>query len=172
VEQTSLVQFDHIQMLKDDNNQWVLYLKPQNGSSFGIYPLKDDINRFFSTIRQGRQMESEQLRVELGHKYYALGSSHPELQVNLFGKKANEEDVARIDRVNIYKNKDGKFLCAPVFNGIEKVEPRPITASQWQRLWLSDDMLAYKQDLAASLFADILHPEIDQTVAQSTGLRR
>ena len=170
VEQTASVQFDRIQMLKDDNNQWALYLKPQNEPSFGIYPLKDDLNRFFSTIRQGRQMESEQLRVELAHKYYALGSSHPELQVNLFGKKAEEEDTARIDRVNIYKNKNGEFLCAPVFKNMEKIEPRPITASQWQRLWLSDDMLAYKQNLAASLFADILHPQMETT--QSSGMRR
>jgi len=170
VEQTASVQFDRIQMLKDDNNQWTLYLKPQNESSFSIYPLKDDLNRFFSTIRQGRQVESEQLRVELAHKYYALGSSHPELQVNLFGEKAKESDAARITRVNIYKNKDGEFLCAPVFKDVEKVEPRSITASQWQRLWLSDDVAAYKQNLAASLFADILHPQME--TAQSAGIRR
>ena len=56
-----------------------------------------------------------------------------------------------------------KFTDVP-----KDLPPREITASQWQRLWLSPDHNEYKRDLAAKIFADILHPELKQeeTVVQ------
>ena len=39
---------------------------------------------------------------------------------------------------------------------MENPEPREVSPSQWQRLWLSDDKVEYKRNLAATLFADIL----------------
>ena len=38
-------------MIRDDNNQWALYIKPEAEEGFSIYPEKGDINRFFHTAK-------------------------------------------------------------------------------------------------------------------------
>ena len=40
------------------------------------------------------------------------------------------------------------------------VKAREIKQSQWQRLWLAPDMAAYKNQLAAKIYADVLHPDL------------
>ena len=159
IKMADTVLFDRIQMMQDDNARWTLYIKPQGEDSFSIYPAKEDVNQFFSTIRQGQQTEGEKVRVELAQKYYALAAAHPELRVDLFGAKAENEDLSRIQRVNIYKRKDERIFCAPVIDGIDKVEPREISFWQYQRLWVSEDRTEYKANLAAKLFSDVLHEQ-------------
>lgn len=159
VQKATNVLFDRIQMLRDDNNRWILYLKPQNEASFSVYPDKADINQFFSTIKQGQYEQGEQLRTELAQKYHALATNRPELKIDLFGGgKDNEADLSKIQRVVIYKTKDERILCAPVIDGIPKVEPREITPQQWQRMWVAEDMAEYKTNLAAKVFSDLLKP--------------
>ncbi|NDV84777.1 ArdC-like ssDNA-binding domain-containing protein [Bacteroides sp. 51] len=159
VQKATNVLFDRIQMLRDDNNRWALYLKPQNEPSFSVYPDKGDINQFFSTIKQGQNKEAERLRTELAQKYHALVTNRPELKIDLFGgDKGNDADLSKIQRVIIYKTKDERILCAPVIDGIPKVEPREITPQQWQRMWVAEDMAEYKTNLAAKVFNDLLKP--------------
>lgn len=159
VQKATNVLFHRIQMLRDDNNRWILYLKPQNEPSFSVYPDKADINQFFSTIKQGQNEEGERLRTELAQKYHALATNRPELKIDLFGGgKDNEADLSKIQRVIIYKTKDERILCAPVIDGIPKVEPREITPQQWQRMWVAEDMAEYKTKLAAKVFNDLLKP--------------
>ena len=72
-------------------------------------------------------------------------------------------DLSAIKRVSIIQSKgepgtDDKrkikiFLEA---DGMEKPLSREITSSQYQRLWLAEDKEAYKRNLAATLFADLL----------------
>ena len=156
VENATTVQFDRIQMLRDDDGRWALYLKPQGEASFSVYPDKEDINRFFSTIKQGQQEASGMVRHDLANKYYALAQNKPELKVDLFGNVSENADLSRIKRVNIFRTKDERILCAPVIDGIEKVQPRLVTPQQWQRMWAAEDMAEYKTCLAAKLFADVL----------------
>ncbi|MDL2247554.1 ssDNA-binding domain-containing protein [Bacteroides sp. OttesenSCG-928-J23] len=159
VQKATNVLFDRIQMLRDDNNRWILYLKPQYEPSFSVYPDKADINQFFSTIKQGQNEEGERLRTELAQKYYALAANRPELKIDLFGSsKDNDADLSKIQRVVIYKTKDERILCAPVIDGIPKVEPREITPQQWQRMWVAEDMAEYKTNLAGKVFNDLLKP--------------
>ena len=156
VENATTVQFDRIQMLRDDDGRWALYLKPQGEASFSVYPDKEDVNRFFSTIKQGQQEASAEVRRDLANKYYALTQNKPELKVDLFGNVSENADLSRIKRVNIFRTKDERILCAPVIDGIEKVQPRVVTPQQWQRMWAAEDMAEYKTCLAAKLFADVL----------------
>lgn len=159
VQKATNVLFDRIQMLRDDDSRWVLYLKPQNEPSFSVYPDRADINQFFSTIKQGQNKEAERLRTELAQKYHALATNRPELKIDLFGgDKGNDVDLSKIQRVIIYKTKDERILCAPVIDGIPKVEPREITPQQWQRMWVAEDKAAYKTNLAAKVFNDLLKP--------------
>ena len=39
---------------------------------------------------------------------------------------------------------------------MDNVEPREVSPSQWQRMWLAEDKTEYKRNLAATLFADVL----------------
>ena len=180
VEKSRSVNFDRVQMIRDDANRWVLYMAPTGEPPFCMHPDKSDINQFFSTSKQGNSEDTERIRRELGQKYYAMSRVNPNLRIDMFGEKAPMEDIARVVRANVYKTKDGKFLISPVFEGIEKVESRPITDSQWQRLWLSGDINAYKSNMAALLYADLLHPQQSQESkqehaqenVQSVGLRR
>lgn len=166
VENATTVQFDRIQMLRDDDGRWALYLKPQGEASFSVYPDKEDINRFFSTIKQGQQETSGMVRRDLANKYYALAQNKSELKVDLFGNVSENTDLSRIKRVNIFRTKDERILCAPVIDGIEKVQPRLVTPQQWQRMWAAEDMTEYKTCLAAKLFADVL----GQTQSERKGL--
>lgn len=172
VEKSRSVSFNRVQMIRDDDGRWVLFIAPVGEKPLCMHPDKADINQFFSTSKQGNTADTERIRHELGQKYYAMSRVNPGLRIDPFGEKAEEADVSRIERVNIFKTKDGQFLCAPVFKGMEDVPTRPITSSQWQRMWLAEDKDAYKQNLAVSLYGDILHPHRNEDVEQSAGMRR
>ena len=165
VENATSVQFDRIQMLRDDDGRWALYLKPQGETSFSVYPDKEDVNRFFTTIKQGQQEASAEVRHDLANKYYALAQNRPELKVDLFAGPAENADLSKIKRVNIFRTKDERILCAPVIDGIEKVQPRLVTPQQWQRMW-AEDMAEYRTCLAAKLFADVLQQANAQAQSQ------
>ena len=166
VKNATTVQFDRIQMLRDDDGRWALYLKPQGEASFSVYPDKEDVNRFFTTIKQGQQEASAEVRHDLANKYYALAQNRPELKVDLFAGPAENADLSKIKRVNIFRTKDERILCAPVIDGIEKVQPRLVTPQQWQRMWAAEDMAEYKTCLAAKLFADVLQQANAQAQSQ------
>lgn len=167
VDKTTHVQFEHIQMLRDDNNRWALYLRPTEGEAFSIYPDKEDLNRFFSAVKQNEQKSAQEVRMELAQKYYALGTDRPELRQDLFGTASTDVDVSLIKRVNIFRAKDDKFLCVPQIKGMGKIEAREVSRQQWQRLWIAEDMAGYKTKLAATLFADVLKQAQEAKLAES-----
>lgn len=156
VSRATEVRFERIQMLRDDTGGWALYLKPENGTSFSIRPDKNDINRFFSTVKQDDRVAAGAVRNELAQKYYALAQAEPGLKVDLFGTVPDGIDPLRIKRVNVFKGKDDKILCVPVIDGMDKVQPREVSRQQWQRMWVAEDVAQYKTCLAATLFADLL----------------
>lgn len=161
VEQSRHPNFEKVVMTRDDEGRWMLYLQAQDEKAFGVYPDKADVNKYFTATHQGNSAITSAVRLELASKYYEMAKVKPSLQVNVLGEKASEEDAARLQRVNIFKNKQGQFMIiAKVTDAPKDMPPRVITASQWQRLWLSPDQNEYKRDLAAKIFADILHPEL------------
>lgn len=96
----------------------------------------------------------------------------PDIKIDLFKSDATAEELARIDRVNIFKTKGTEstpsvILCMPTVNG-EKLKAREISPQQWQRMWLAEDMQDYKKHLAASLFADVLRKDRTDAVAVGT----
>lgn len=165
VEAANSVLFDRVQMLKDDNARWAFYIKPKDGESFCIYPEKEDVNRFFSTLRQGHQSEADRLRMELGQKYYELVRTNPSLRFNIFNDIPEGVDVSRITRVNVYKTKEDKIMCAPKIEGVENVKPREISRDQWNRMFVAEDMAEYKTSLAAKVFADVLGTNVSRSEA-------
>ena len=160
VKQACEVGFDRVQMIQDDKNRWALYIKPENESGYSVYPDKEDVNRFFSTLKQAMD-NIDKVRMELAHKYYALAETKPDLKVDLFSCGADDADLSRIQRVSVFKTKKDGILCA--------AEPRSITQQQWQRMWLAEDRDGYKLHLAASLFSDMMRQGKIQGNAPETG---
>lgn len=157
--------FEQIQMVQDDKNRWALYIKPEGKSGYSIYPDKDDLNRFFTTLKQSLD-NIDKVRDELAKKYYVLAESKPELKVDLFHTSDERIDLNRIQRVAVFKTKNGAILCAPTIDN-QKPQPRSVTPQQWQRMWLAEDRNSFKQHLAATLFADLLNKSQSQEQTSS-----
>ena len=172
VSRANSVAFDKVLMLKDDAGKWAMFLKPENEPSFAVYADKADVNRFFVTMKQGNEEASDQMRQEMASRYYAMATEKPEMKVDLFKSQASAEQLARIERVNIFKtkatdNKPSVILCVPTVDG-KRLQAREVNQQQWQRMWLADDRQDYKTHLAASLFADVLRKERTDAVAVGT----
>lgn len=157
--------FEQIQVVQDDKNRWALYIKTEGKSGYSIYPDKDDLNRFFTTLKQSLD-NIDKVRGELAKKYYALAESKPELKVDLFHTSDERIDLNRIQRVAVFKTKNGAILCAPTIDN-QKPQPRSVTPQQWQRMWLAEDRNSFKQHLAATLFADLLNKSQSQEQTSS-----
>ena len=139
---------------------------------FSVYPDKADVNLFFTTVKQGDEELTDTMRQDMAQKYYMEASNKPEMKVDLFKSNVPAEEVDKIQRVNIFKTKEtdnqpSVILCMPTVNG-EKLKPREISPSQWQRMWLAENMQDYKKHLAASLFADVLRKDRTDAVAVGT----
>lgn len=90
----------------------------------------------------------DSLRVELAQKYYAMAETKPDLKVDLFGSgQHNEVDMNRIQKVNVFKAKNDVILCAVTIDGADKLQPRVVSPSQWQRMWIAEDKNEYKSIL-------------------------
>lgn len=153
--------FDVIQMLKDDNDRWTLYIKPEGRDGFAVYPDKGDLNQFFTTLKQSMDNIGT-VRMELAQKYFAMAETRPELKVDLFGgDNGIGLDMNRIQRVSVFKAKNDTLLCAATIDGRE-LQPRSVSPSQWQRMWIAPDKDTYKKSLAAALFADVLRKDNNQ----------
>jgi hypothetical protein len=148
-------------------------MKPQNQTSLAVYPDRNDVSLFFNTIREGNDEKSEQVRFDMAQKYYHQAKDNPALKAELFKSNATEEELSRIERVNIFKtkeqeNKPSRLLCIVRIAGLEKIPPREVSQEQWQRLWLADDMRDFKTHLAATLFADVLRQGKTEAVGLGT----
>lgn len=154
VKRANEIGFDKIQMIQDDKNRWALYIKPEHQKGYSIYPDKEDVNRFFSTLKQAMD-NIDKVRMELAHKYYALAEIKPDLKVDLFNSGTQDIDLNRIQRVSVFKTKQDGVLCVATIDG-QKLQPRSVTPQQWQRMWVAEDRDSYKRHLAATLFADVL----------------
>lgn len=164
VKQADKPGFEQIQMVQDDKNRWALFIKPEGKAGYSVYPDKDDLNRFFTTLKQSLD-NIDKVRGELARKYYTLAESKPDLKVDLFHTADESIDLNRIQRVTVFKTKNGAILCAPIIDN-QRLQPRSVTPQQWQRMWIAEDRNSFKQHLAATLFADVLNKS--QTQEQTT----
>ena len=145
-------------MVQDDDGKWAMYVKPESEKGFAIYPESGDIGRFFAASKM-EEASGTRIKAQLAQKYYDLAAKDPSLKVDLFTTKEKDIDMSRIGTVNVVKTKENKILCSPVIEGIGKPEPREVSPAQWQRLWMAEDKVEYKRNLAATLFADVLRQQ-------------
>ena len=164
-----------LSMVQDDAGRWALYIKPEGEKGFAVYPDKNDVGRFFNMAKKGGE-ENEAFRKTLAAKYYALAAEHPEMKADLFATSEKDLDLSGIKRVTIFRKQEkdengeavSRILCAPEIEGVkEQPEPREVSPAQWQRMWLAEDRDAYKRNLAATLFADVLRQQQERKQAEA-----
>lgn len=164
-----------ISLIQDDDGKWAMYLKPDNEKGFSVYPEKADLGRYFAMLKKNGGKPDDRLRQEMAQKYYALASADPSRKVDLFVTREKDLDLSQIQRVSVVKTKDGaqgddkaigRVLCYPTIKGVDKIEPREVSPSQWQRMWLAEDKTEYKRNLAATLFADVLRQRLQAESAK------
>lgn len=150
------VSFEQITILKDDNEKWTLVARPNEQKPFAIHPSKQDISMCFDSLKNPNKEEGVSIRTELAQKYYGLSLQHPELKVDIFNTGATQENIEKIDRVNVFRTKDQKNMIIAYVDG-KALQPIELNKSLYQRFWLTDNRSAYKVALAASLYAETLN---------------
>lgn len=150
------VSFEQITILKDDNEKWTLVARPNEQKPFAIHPSKQDISMYFDSLKNPNKEEGVSIRTELAQKYYVLSLQHPELKVDIFNTGATQENIEKIDRVNVFRIKDQKNMIIAYVDG-KALQPIELNKSLYQRFWLTDNRSAYKVALAASLYAETLN---------------
>ena len=150
------VSFEQITILKDDNEKWTLVARPNEQKPFAIHPSKQDISMYFDSLKNPNKEEGVSIRTELAQKYYGLSLQHPELKVDIFNTGATQENIEKIDRVNVFRTKDQKNMIIAYVDG-KALQPIELNKSLYQRFWLTDNRSAYKGELAASLYAETLN---------------
>lgn len=150
------VSFEQITILKDDNEKWTLVARPDEQKPFAIHPSKQDISMYFDSLKNPNKEEGVSIRTELAQKYYGLSLQHPELKVDIFNTGATQENIEKIDRVNVFRTKDQKNMIIAYVDG-KALQPIELNKSLYQRFWLTDNRSAYKVALAASLYAETLN---------------
>ena len=161
-----------ISMIQDDDGKWALYLKPEGEKGFAVYPEKDDVGRFFAMARRAGE-QNVSFRRQLAQKYYTLATEHPEMKADIFSTKEKDIDLSAISRVSIVQTKEDqakgqprKILICPEVKDMGRLEPREVSPAQWQRMWLTEDKEAFKRNLAATVFADVLRRQQKQSEAE------
>ena len=150
------VSFEQITILKDDNEKWTLVARPNEQKPFAIHPSKQDISMYFDSLKNPNKEEGVSIRTELAQKYYVLSLQHPELKVDIFNTGATQENIEKIDRVNVFRTKDQKNMIIAYVDG-KALQPIELNKSLYQRFWLTENRSAYKVALAASLYAETLN---------------
>lgn len=152
--------------MRDEKGQWAFFFKAEKEPSFAIYPNDSHKKLYFDVRGTDRQQEIHQA---LAQKYYAVAKAHPEIKVDLIMPKVPNVDISKIERPTITKdreNPDKKYVMATVDGKFMKKE---ISKQRWDRMWLADDMSAYKKAIAAVAFAPFLKENVQTEKSAEKG---
>lgn len=143
----------NFQAIKDDNGRYAFFIKPENEPSFSVYPAKEHLNTFYNVIKTDKQAI---VHDALAQRYYEMATKHPDTKLALITPKKVDVDMKLIERPSITSSaQDAKQkLIFATING-QRVQA-PINKQQWQKMWLAEDMGAYKRALAAVIFEPML----------------
>lgn len=143
----------NFQAIKDDNGRYAFFIKPENEPSFSVYPAKEHLNTFYNVIKTDKQAI---VHNALAQRYYEMATKHPDTKLDLITPKKVDVDMKLIERPSITSSaQDAKQkLIFATING-QRVQA-PINKQQWQKMWLAEDMGAYKRALAAAIFEPML----------------
>lgn len=153
----------NFQAIKDDNGRYAFFIKLENEPSFSVYPAKEHLNTFYNVIKTDKQAI---VHNALAQRYYEMATKHPDTKLDLITPKKVDVDMKLIERPSITSSaQDAKQkLIFATING-QRVQA-PINKQQWQKMWLAEDMGAYKRALAAVIFEPMLKRGMEEEQSQ------
>lgn len=153
----------NFQAIKDDNGRYAFFIKPENEPSFSVYPAKEHLNTFYNVTKTDKQAI---VHNALAQRYYEMATKHPDTKLDLITPKKVDVDMKLIERPSITSSaQDAKQkLIFATING-QRVQA-PINKQQWQKMWLAEDMGAYKRALAAVIFEPMLKRGMEEEQPQ------
>lgn len=145
--------------IRDEKGQYAFFFKAENEPSFSVYPNDTHKKLYFDVRGTDKQKE---IHNALAQKYYSVAKQHPEIKVDLIMPKVSNVDMSKIERPTITKDREDpskKYVMATIDGKFMKKE---ITKSQWDKMWLADDMSAYKKAVAAVVFSPLLKEDVQK----------
>lgn len=163
--QENKVEIEHFRAIKDDYGRWAFYIKPKNEPQFSVYPPKEHMNKYFSVRNTP---DEKTTRAALANKWYEVAKQFPDVRVDIVNPHpAKDIDMSRIVNPTITKSaQDPKVKL--VFATIDgERHYAPVNETQWQRMWLADNMAEYKKAVAAVVFEPVLRKGMESQQVQS-----
>ena len=163
--QENKVEIEHFRAIKDDYGRWAFYIKPKNEPQFSVYPPKEHMNKYFSVRNTP---DEKTTRAALANKWYEVAKQFPDVRVDIINPHpAKDLDMSRIVNPTITKlAQDPKVKL--VFATIDgERHYAPVNETQWQRMWLADNMAEYKKAVAAVVFEPVLRKGMESQQTQS-----
>lgn len=163
--QENKVEIEHFRAIKDDYGRWAFYIKPKNEPQFSVYPPKEHMNKYFSVRNTP---DEKTTRAALANKWYEVAKQFPDVRVDIVNPHpAKDIDMSRIVNPTITKSaQDPKVKL--VFATIDgERHHAPVNETQWQRMWLADNMAEYKKAVAAVVFEPVLRKGMESQQTQS-----
>ena len=154
--------------IRDEKGQYAFFFKAENEPSFSVYPNDTHKKLYFDVRGTDKQKE---IHNALAQKYYSVAKQHPEIKVDLIMPKVSNVDMSKIERPTITKDREDqskKYVMATIDGKFMKKE---ITKAQWDKMWLADDMSAYKKAVAAVVFAPLLKEDVQKEQSTSMAAR-
>lgn len=162
--QENKVEIEHFRAIKDDYGRWAFYIKPKNEPQFSVYPPKEHMNKYFSVRNT---LDEKTTRAALANKWYEVAKQFPDVRVDIINPHpAKDIDMSRIVNPTITKSaQDPKVKL--VFATIDgERHHAPVNETQWQRMWLADNMAEYKKAVAAVVFEPVLRKGMESQQSQ------
>ena len=162
--QENKVEIEHFRAIKDDYGRWAFYIKPKNEPQFSVYPPKEHMNKYFSVRNTP---DEKTTRAALANKWYEVAKQFPDVRVDIINPHpAKDIDMSRIVNPTITKSaQDSKVKI--VFATIDgERHHAPVNETQWQRMWLADNMAEYKKAVAAVVFESVLRKGMESQQSQ------
>ena len=163
--QENKVEIEHFRAIKDDYGRWAFYIKPKNEPQFSVYPPKEHMNKYFSVRNTS---DEKTTRAALANKWYEVAKQFPDVRVDIVNPHpAKDIDMSRIVNPTITKSaQDPKVKL--VFATIDgERHHAPVNETQWQRMWLADNMAEYKKAVAAVVFEPVLRKGMESQQTQN-----
>lgn len=163
--QENKVEIEHFRAIKDDHGRWAFYIKPKNEPQFSVYPPKEHMNKYFSVRNTS---DEKTTRAALANKWYEVAKQFPDVRVDIVNPHpAKDIDMSRIVNPTITKSaQDPKVKL--VFATIDgERHHATVNETQWQRMWLADNMAEYKKAVAAVVFEPVLRKGMESQQTQS-----
>ena len=158
-----MTRFEKFEALPDNDKKYAFYIKAEGQRGFAVYPTKEHLNIFYNV---NNTVKEKTVHQSLAQTYYNLAMQHPDLQKDIITPPKVNLGNTTIEKVCITSSRENpkqKVMFATV-NGQRR--QTPITKVQWNKMWLAEDMNAYKKGLAAFVFGTSVNREVGQANQQ------